>query len=239
VLKSVSFSVKQGEKLAFVGHNGAGKTTLVKLAMRLYDPTSGAILLNGIDIRQFDPAEYRALLGSVFQDFQIFAATLSENVVLDKIDPKDAGQQEAIAAALAKSGFSERLARMPRGLDSSLTREFDKEGENLSGGENQKVALSRVFVKESAMAFLDEPSSALDPDSEYELNKTMRDASRGSGVFFISHRLSSTLMADRILLLEDGRILEEGGHAELMALGGRYAEMFELQASRYRPPVEA
>lgn len=239
ILKGISFSVRQGETVAFVGHNGAGKTTLVKLAMRLYDPTGGAVLLNGIDIREFDPREYRARLGTVFQDFQIFAASLAENVMLDRIDSGDPKTAEGIDAALRKSGFGGRLGKMPRGLDSNLTREFDKEGENLSGGENQKVALSRVFAKSGNVAFLDEPSSALDPDSEYELNRTMRDASRDSGVFFISHRLSSTLMADRILLLENGRIVEQGGHAELMARNGRYAEMFELQASRYRPPVGA
>lgn len=239
VLKGVSLALRQGDKVALVGHNGSGKTTLVKLAMRLYDPTAGAIRLNGVDIREFDPIEYRALLGTVFQDFQIFAASLAENVVLDLVDPEDGKAARSIDAALRKSGFGERLDRMPGGLASNLTREFDAEGENLSGGENQKVALSRVFGKGCMVSFLDEPSSALDPDSEYELNRTMRDASRDSGVFFISHRLSSTLMADRIVLLEGGRIVEEGGHAELMEKNGRYAEMFELQAGRYRPPVEA
>jgi ATP-binding cassette subfamily B protein len=236
ILKDINLSIRHQEKIAIVGHNGAGKTTLTKLIMRLYDPTEGSIRLNGIDIRSFDPDAYRALIATVFQDFQIFAATLGENVILD-LPGDDNGNHEAMVGALAQSGFTERLATMELGLDTPLTREFEENGVNLSGGENQKIALSRVFARSNPSAILDEPSSALDPESEYRLNQNMAEAARAKSVIYISHRLSSTRMADRIVYIEKGRIAEEGTHAQLISLNGRYAEMFNMQAERYKPPV--
>lgn len=236
ILNDITLSIHPQEKIAIVGHNGAGKTTLTKLIMRLYDPSEGKILLNGIDIRSFDPEAYRALIATVFQDFQIFAATLSENVVLDLPDENNSNEQ-TIKGALNQSGFSERLAKLELGLHTPLTREFDDNGINLSGGENQKIALARVFARSNPAALLDEPSSALDPESEYRLNQNMAEAARDKSVIYISHRLSSTRMADRILYMEKGRIVEQGSHAQLIAQKGRYAEMFSMQAERYKPPV--
>jgi ATP-binding cassette subfamily B protein len=236
ILSDISLRIGHQEKIAIVGHNGAGKTTLTKLIMRLYDPTEGSICLNGIDIRSFDLDAYRGLIATVFQDFQIFAATLAENVVLDL--PGDANSEpETLRLALAQSGFSERLSRLELGLDTPLTREFEEHGVNLSGGENQKIALARVFARSNPAAILDEPSSALDPESEYRLNQNLAEAARLKSVVYISHRLSSTRMADRIFYLERGRVVEEGTHAQLMSLKGGYAQMFSMQAERYKPPV--
>jgi ATP-binding cassette subfamily B protein len=203
--------------------------------MRLYDPSSGSILVNGIDIREFDPVEYRARVGVVFQDFQLFAATVAENVALDRVGQADSclGQ---IEASLARSGFAQRLSKMPQGVGTPLTREFEESGENLSGGEAQKLAIARVLFKPVALSILDEPSSALDPVSEYELNATLQEQTKGSTVVYISHRLSSTRLANRVVLLENGRVAEEGTHEELMARGGAYERMFTLQAARYLPP---
>ena len=230
VLNAVDLTIAPGERVALVGYNGAGKTTLVKLLLRLYDPTEGRILLNGHDLREYDITSLREYFGCVFQDFVLFAATLGENVACDFMENSD---PEKIREALDLAGFSERLAKMEKGIDTPLTREFDENGLNLSGGENQKVAMARTFAKPSGCVILDEPSAALDPISEYNLNESMNAAAAGRTVFYISHRLSTTRMADRICMMEQGRIIESGSHDSLMALGGKYAQMFESQASRY------
>jgi len=235
ILDHVSMVIPAGKSLALVGHNGAGKTSLVKLLMRLYDPTSGSIFVNGIDIREFDPAEYRARVGVIFQDFQLFATSVAENVVMESTAADDR-RNPAIEMSLERSGFSGRLSKMKNGLSTQITREFDDLGESLSGGEAQKLAIARVVYKGAALSILDEPSSALDPISEYQLNETMQRASEDSTVVYISHRLSTTRLADRVCLLEGGRIVEEGTHEELMDADAAYAHMFNLQAERYRPP---
>jgi len=225
VLQNVSLTIKPGEKIAIVGYNGAGKTTLVKLLMRLYDPTEGEILLDGVNIKEYELAGYRRKIGAVFQDYQIFAATLYDNVAMDTTE----GQQESVKAALAQSGFTDTLP-----LDTPLTREFMDNGVNLSGGESQKVAIARIFFKSADYMIFDEPSSALDPISEYNIYNAMRDASVGKTVVFISHRLSSTKMADKIYMFENGKIIEAADHDTLMGNNGKYAEMFNMQAERYR-----
>lgn len=228
IIRHVSFSIAPGEKIALVGYNGAGKTTIIKLLMRLYDPTGGRILMNGTDIRKYDPGQYRSRIGTVFQDYQIYAATVAENVVMDEVPP-----EADVVPALRQSGFSSRLARMERGVDTGLTREFDEEGTNLSGGESQKLAVARVFYKDSGLIILDEPSSALDPIAEYQLNVSMAKASEKKSVVFISHRLSTTRHADRILMLENGEVSESGTHETLLAQEGKYAQMWHAQASKY------
>jgi len=230
LLKDLNIHIKPGEKIALVGYNGAGKTTLVKLLMRLYDVKSGEILADGTDIRKYDVAKYRDTIGTVFQDFQIFAGNVKENVMLDVDDECD---EARIEQALTDSGLMKRVSRMPSGLDTELTTEFSKDGINLSGGESQKLAIARVFYKNAGLMILDEPSSALDPIAEYQLNHAMLSATKDKTVIFISHRLSTTRIADRIIMLEDGRIVEQGSHEELLSKNGKYAQMWKVQAGAY------
>lgn len=229
ILHDITMSVKSGKKIAIVGYNGAGKSTLIKLLLHLYDVKSGSIKINGNDIREYHKDSYRNLFASVFQDYKIFASTIEDNV---RMGAKTG--EGNVLQALCDSGFGERLSTLPEGARTQLTREFDEKGINLSGGEAQKVAIARTFYKYCPVIILDEPSSALDPVSEYHLNETMLKASEHKAVIFISHRLSSTVMADRIYMLEQGRIIECGNHNELMAQNGKYAEMFRLQAEKYQ-----
>lgn len=230
VIDDVSLSIKAGEKIALVGYNGAGKTTLTKLIMRLYDPTEGEIQTDGIDIRDYDVWQYRNSIGTVFQDFKIFAGTVTENVLLDNADLAD---EEKVSFALRHSGLSDRVKKLSGDLNTQLTSEFDKQGVNLSGGESQKLAIARVFYKNAGLIILDEPSSALDPIAEYQLNHSMLEATEHKTVIFISHRLSTTRLADRIILLENGRIAEQGTHDELLKQNGQYAAMWRAQAGQY------
>lgn len=231
-LKDISISIKPGEKIAIVGENGAGKTTFVKLLMRLYDVSDGSIVYDGHDIREYDIGKYRKKISAVFQDYNIYATSLAQNVLLRQFDKKD---EKDILDALKKADFSNKLDKLKDGIYTDLTREFSDEGTALSGGESQKIAISRVFINDSdrAISILDEPSSALDPVSEYRLNKNLIDHAVNDTVIFISHRLSTTRMADRIYLFENGTIKEQGTHDELMGLNGRYREMFDRQAHNY------
>lgn len=231
-LHDISLSIKAGEKIAIVGYNGAGKSTLIKLLLRLYDVNRGVIRLNGRDIKEYVKKDYRAQFAAVFQDYKIFASTIADNVKMDVAKETD---QERIEHALTQSGFGERLETLREGINTPLTREFEEHGINLSGGEAQKVTIARTFYQYCPIIILDEPSSALDPISEYQLNQTMMEAARDKAVIYISHRLSSTVMADRIYMLEQGRIIETGSHRELMALNGKYAQMFKMQAEKYIP----
>ncbi len=234
VLDDISLSVKPGEHIAIVGYNGAGKTTLIKLLMRLYDPTSGSISYHGRNITELCPNDYHKRIGVVFQDYQMFGANLAENVVMDDLPKAELDTRAPqITAALTDAGFAQKLARLPDGLFTQVTTEFDKSGVDFSGGESQKVAISRAFYKKADILIMDEPSSALDPIAEYELNKAMESAAKGKTVFYISHRLSTTRDADRIIMLERGRIIEEGTHTELLARNGKYAEMWNAQAGKY------
>lgn len=225
-LKKINLTLKPGEKIALVGYNGAGKTTLTNLLLRLYDVTEGEILIGGRDIREETVASHRKRFAAVFQDFQLFAASLGENVALDT----DFDYTRA-ANALARCGFTKELAD---GLDTELLREFNDSGVMLSGGEAQKVAVSRAFYKKCPYVIMDEPSANLDPVAEYNLNRAMAEASENKTVVFISHRLSTTRGADRIYIMENGEIVESGAHEELMKLNGKYAYMFNLQAEKYR-----
>lgn len=231
VLKNVSLEIKKGERIAFVGYNGAGKTTLIKLLMRLYDPIEGEILYNGQNIRAFAPDSYREHIGAVFQDYRIFAATVAENVLGGEYDE---GKKEQILHALHAASFDEKLETLPDGIFTHLTREFEKSGVGLSGGETQKIAIARVFARPYDLLILDEPSSALDPLSEYSLNQSILEHAAGKTVIFISHRLSTTRMADRIYMFDGGEIAECGSHEELMQQNGKYAEMYRVQARKYR-----
>lgn len=234
IINHVSMTIHPNEKTALVGYNGAGKTTLIKLIMRLYDPDEGEILYDGVNIKDYKVEEYRNVIGTIFQDFKIFAATVGENVILDEEAEAVMKRHEpAIQNALSFSGFKDRLGTLPHGLATELTTEFDEEGMDLSGGESQKLAIARAFYKDAGMVILDEPSSALDPIAEYQLNRTMLEAAAYKTVIFISHRLSTTRGANRIFMLEKGRIIEEGTHEELLRKKGKYSEMWKVQAGKY------
>lgn len=225
-LKDINLTIKPYEKVALVGYNGAGKTTLTNLLLRLYDATEGSISVDGEDIRNVTVDSHRDRFSAVFQDFQIFAASLGENVSLDvNVD------EDRVFNALNHSGFNKEL---DNGVDTLLLREFDDDGIMMSGGESQKVAIARAFYKNCPYIILDEPSANLDPVAEYNLNQAMMEAAKNKTVVFISHRLSTTVNADRIIVMEKGRIIEQGSHDELMAQNGAYAYMFNLQAEKYR-----
>jgi ATP-binding cassette subfamily B protein len=229
-LTDLSFTVKPGETLAIVGRNGAGKTTLFKLICRLYDPNAGRILIDGIDIKDFDPNELRAQIGAMFQDYVTYQATAAENIGLGNV--ADINDRERIEVAGAQAGAAELIAGLPEGYDTALGKWFDQ-GVNLSGGEWQKVALARAFMRDAKILLLDEPTSALDAQAEYDLFERLRSLTRGRTAVYISHRFSTVRRADRIVFLEHGRLVEEGTHAELMKLNGRYARLFRMQASAY------
>ena len=231
VLDSVSLKINKGEKIAIVGYNGAGKTTLTKLIMRLYDPTKGQILYNNREIRDFDPESYRKRIGAVFQDYKIFAATLAENVLGREFLP---GDEDKVINALKAASFDSKLSELPDGIHTQLTTEFFDNGVGLSGGESQKVAIARVFAGNFDLMILDEPSSALDPVAEYELNRSIAENAKDKTIIFISHRLSTTQMADRIYMFDGGKIIESGNHEELMAQKGKYAHMYTVQAKKYQ-----
>ncbi|MBD5460942.1 MAG: ABC transporter ATP-binding protein, partial [Lachnospiraceae bacterium] len=233
-LRHVNYTFYAGRRTALVGHNGSGKSTLIKLMMRLYDPTEGVILLNGVDIRRFNLQDYRRLIGTTFQDFELFSMSVLENVILEKLETKE--QREAAVAALHKSGALEQMEKLDKGVDTILTREFDDEGVVLSGGQAQKVAVARCFAKDAPIVLLDEPSSALDPVAEYRMYETIMELCGGRSeklAVIISHRLSSAAMADTVCLLQGGHLVEQGTHLELMERGGIYADMFRKQAESY------
>lgn len=229
-LKDINFTLHKGERIALVGSNGSGKTTLVKLLMRLYDPREGEITLNGDNIKDFTVDSYRHSFGTVFQDFKVFSLNVCENVIMR---PEGEGDRELVESALKESGIYEKIAGLDKGLDSILTREFDDNGVNLSIGEQQKLSLARVFADYTPFVILDEPSSALDPIAEYKMFENMIRATKGRSVIFISHRLSSAVLADRVILMDKGQIAEIGTHNELLAQNGKYAEMFRRQAENY------
>ncbi len=214
-----------------MGRNGAGKTTIVKLLTRLYDPDSGEILLGGRNIKEYDLDELRAQVGVIFQDYVNYYLTARENIGVGRI--ADIEDRELVNSAARKSGANAVIERLNDGYDTMLGRWF-KQGTQLSGGEWQKIALARAFMRDARVLILDEPTSSLDAQAEYEIFQHFRALTEGKTAFFISHRFSTVRLADRIFVLENGGILESGSHEQLMALDGRYAELFNLQAEAYR-----
>jgi ATP-binding cassette subfamily B protein len=231
VLNQLNFHVRPGERVALIGENGEGKTTIVKLLTRLYDPVEGQVLLDGIDLRDYDLEDLYREIGVIFQDFMRYEMTARENIGVGRIERVN--DLELLQQSAQKSMAADVLRKLPAGMDQMLGRRFDG-GVDLSGGEWQKVALARAYLRDAQVLILDEPTSALDARSEYEVFKRFAELTSGKMALFISHRFSTVRMADRIVVLENGRIAEEGDHDTLTSLGGRYAEMFELQAASYR-----
>ena len=232
VIRDLSLHIKKGERIALVGENGAGKTTLVKLLMGLYPTKEGSICIDGVNIAEYNRKDYHSHFGTVFQDLQVFALPLSHNVLMK--EPANDEERQLVIRSLEKAQFGETLRTLPKGIDTILTKEFDDNGFVCSGGQAQKVAIARVFAKNPDIVILDEPSSALDPIAEYNMYRNMMQVSEGKTVFFISHRMSSARIADRIFFLEQGQVVESSTHDELMAQNGRYAKMFRLQAKNYK-----
>ncbi|MDF7810140.1 ABC transporter ATP-binding protein [Hymenobacter sp. YC55] len=230
-LRNLNFQLKAGEKLALVGENGAGKTTLVKLLSRLYDPTEGRILLDGYDLREYDPAELRQEIGVIFQDFVRFQLPAGQNLAVGRIEEKE--NRPRIEQAAAQSLADSVIAKLPEGYDQMIGRRFNG-GVDLSGGEWQKIALGRAYMRDAQLLILDEPTAALDARAEYEVFQRFNELTKGKTAVLISHRFSTVRMADRILVVENGKSVEIGSHEELLARGGRYAELFQLQAAGYR-----
>ena len=230
VLDGLDLRIEARERIALIGENGQGKTTIVKLLTRLYDPTSGRVLLDGVDLREYSIEDLHREIGVIFQDFMKYELTALQNIATGRIH----GAQEAeIRRAAAKSGAHEVIERLPLGYGQLLGRRFEG-GIDLSGGEWQKMALARAYLRGAQVLILDEPTAALDARAEYEVFQRFAELTQDTMAVLISHRFSTVRMADRIVVLEGGRIAEAGSHAQLMALGGRYAGMFELQAASYR-----
>ena len=232
VLENLNMKFEGKKTYALVGHNGAGKSTIIKLLLRFYDPTEGEIFLNGRNIKEYNLQKYRALFATAFQDNRMFSMSVADNVVLGENIPPEK-KEEVVTQALKLSGVYEKVMSLPKGIDTTLTREFDDEGAVLSGGEFQKIVVSRAFARDCPVKVFDEPSSALDPIAEYMLFDNILKACRDNTLLFISHRLSSVQNADYVFLLEKGKVREEGTHRQLMEKKGAYADMYTKQAQNY------
>lgn len=232
VLKNISFKIEPGQVFALVGFNGAGKTTLLKLMMRLYDPSEGKVLIDGLDIREYDINSLYRLFGTVFQDFGRYAFMLKENIALGELS--EINNSERLGLAIQQANLQSVVHSIPNGLDTPLTRMFEKDGQELSIGQWQKIAIARAFFRQAEIMIFDEPSSALDANAEEEIFRQFVQLSQNKTAIFVSHRLSSATLSDKVIYLEDGEIKEMGSHHELMELRGKYAEFFSKQAKRYQ-----
>ncbi|MDR1700202.1 MAG: ABC transporter ATP-binding protein/permease, partial [Lachnoclostridium sp.] len=237
VIKNLSFTLDQGKIIALVGHNGAGKTTIIKLLFRLYDPTEGEILVNGINIKEYNLKAYRNLFVAAFQDYKVMSMSVRDNVLMGVQTGNDKGKEDKmVASVLKQAGIWDKVQSLPEGIDTVLTKEFDPDGAILSGGETQKIVVARAFAQKVPVKVFDEPSSALDPIAEYHLYKGIMKESKNKDhdlTLFITHRLSSVKDADIILMLEEGAVIEQGTHKELMDAKGKYSSMFTMQAQNY------
>lgn len=229
-LKELNLTFKPGERLAVVGLNGAGKTTFIKLLLRLYEPTSGKILLNGVDIQSYQKRSYYQIFSPLFQEVELFAFPLAENISMDTPENTNVARAEE---CLHMAGFSNKLKNLPKGVHTEVLKIIDEEGLDFSGGERQKLALARALYKDSPIIVLDEPTAALDALAEYELYQNFDRMIGNKSAIYISHRLSSTRFCDHIAMFKDGQMVEYGTHEELLKKNGPYSNMFELQAQYY------
>lgn len=230
-LRNISLQIKAGEKVAFVGANGAGKSTLIKLLSRLYEPTNGQLLISGKDISLYDTTAYRSAVSVVFQNFQTYAFTIAENILMRPIE--NSSDEKTVVDSLKAVGLYQKIQNFPNGIYSVLSREFSNTGVTLSGGEIQKLAIARVYAQNSSIIILDEPTSGLDPFSEKALLTQLLNDTDGKTLILISHRLSNLVDVDKIYFIDGGQLIESGSHSELMHANGAYAEMFRLQAQDY------
>jgi ATP-binding cassette subfamily B protein len=231
ILDRMNFRLRPGERVALIGENGQGKTTIVKLMTRLYEPTAGQILLDGIDLREYDLDDLHREIGVIFQDFMRYEMTARENIAVGRVE--EVNNLELLQTAARKSMADHVVGFLPRHYEQMLGQRFDQ-GVDLSGGEWQKIALARAYLRDAQLLILDEPTAALDARSEFEVFRRFSELTAGKMALFISHRFSTVRAADRIVVLDNGKVVEEGSHDQLASLGGRYAEMFEMQASSYR-----
>jgi ATP-binding cassette subfamily B protein len=231
ILDGLNFTLETGERVALIGENGQGKTTMVKLITRLYDPSEGRILLDGVDLREYDLADLHSQIGVIFQDFMRYEMTARENIAVGRVEQMHTSEE--IESAAEKSLASGVVERLRGGYDQMLGRRFEG-GVDLSGGEWQKLALARAYLRDAQLLILDEPTASLDARSELEVFERFAELTFGKMALLISHRFSTVRMADRIVVIEGGRLVEEGSHSQLLAAGGRYAAMFEMQAASYR-----
>lgn len=232
VLKNINIEIKRGMKIAIVGVNGAGKTTLIRLLLRLYDPTSGEILIDGTPIDKYITQEYRQLFGTVLQDPLIYALSVANNVLLKDAETK--AETESVRRSLQFAGIEYKIKDIDTGINTNLSKEFDNNGIVLSGGERQKITIARAYVNQAPILVLDEPSSSLDPISEYEIHKRIIDLAVDKTIILISHRLSTICMADRIYVIDNGIVVEQGSHAELLQINGKYRDMWNKQSENYK-----
>lgn len=235
-LENISLEVRRGETLALVGHNGAGKTTIIKLLLRLYDPTRGTITLNSVPYEQYDLAKFRSMFAVAFQDYQLYAYTIAENVLMRRCESE--GDEKLVYDALGKVGLAEKVRGLDEGIHTPVTKEFSTQGELFSGGEMQKLAIARALAKDAPVVILDEPSSALDPLSEREIADLISTLFTDKISIIVSHRLSTTMGASHIAVIDQGRVAERGTHSEFIAAQGTYARMREAQARGYCEPKE-
>jgi ATP-binding cassette, subfamily B, bacterial len=231
ILDGLNFTLETGERVALIGENGQGKTTMVKLITRLYDPSEGRILLDGVDLREYDLADLHSQIGVIFQDFMRYEMTARENIAVGRVEQMHTSEE--IESAAEKSLASGVVERLRGGYDQMLGRRFEG-GVDLSGGEWQKLALARAYLRDAQLLILDEPTASLDARSELEVFERFAELTFGKMALLISHRFSTVRMADRIVVIEGGRLVEEGSHSQLLAASGRYAAMFEMQAASYR-----
>jgi len=230
VINNLSFKIEGNKVCALVGHNGAGKSTIIKLLFRLYDPTNGDILVNGINIKKYNLKAYRKEFSAAFQDYKVMAMSVKDNVLMgEKFDAPEETSEQALKCA----GVWDKVKSLSKGIDTVMTKEFDSDSAVLSGGEQQKIVVARAFAQNASVKVFDEPSSALDPIAEYNLYKGIMDESKGHITLFISHRLSSVKDADEVFMLENGTVIEQGTHRQLMDMNGKYCEMFTKQAQNY------
>jgi ATP-binding cassette subfamily B protein len=230
VLRNCSFTIPGGKHVSVVGSNGAGKSTIVKLILRLYDPDEGTIFVDGVDARQYDPAKLRQIFGVQFQDVVVYSTDIAQNIALCDVEDYD---NDRLKEAIAFAGLAEYVDSLPDGIETAVTKLFDENGVELSGGLKQRLSLARAFYRQSDFLILDEPSASLDPGAEYMVFAKLAHLWRGKSALLISHRLANVRHCDNILVLDNGKVAESGSHRELLLKRGKYADLYKLQADKY------